>query len=401
MVRVVVVAARWLLVAGVLAAGAPGRAWCQDGSGKPDVAVMPFDLRKLDVELGNTLTDTFQITFAKVTGLNVIGQMDISAMVGLEKEKQLLACAEGSCLAEIGGALGVRYIVTGRFAGVGDSWVITVKLIDVQRASVVLSDQETVDSPGEKELLKAVQELAQRFAVAAKAKTAAKVTAPVAPPPAAAAPPQAPAPAEDRPGGAPPPVAPPVEPPAPPEPTPSVDQDGPGPLEDVADLSESRGGGAPVQPWKVSQLAHCCTGCWWCGSTVPVNCCASMACLGVLYNYQDLLGLGFLGAAVGVVMSGLPLALGCAGGPATLVWFLLRGKFEGSEPEPPAPVTTPQKTRPTSGPGPVTPVATPAPEEPVPQAQPVEEPAPEFKPPADDKAETAKPKKKGKKKGGR
>lgn len=161
----------WRLVAGLglLLAQGVDQAWAQQEE-RADIAIMPFDKRKLDAELPDTLTDSFQIQFARSSGRSVIGKTDIVAMLGLEKEKELAGCDEGSCLAEIGGALGVRYIVTGRFAAVGRSYVITVKLIDVKRANVVVSDQENVSSDDEQALLDAVQKLSERFGAEARKK---------------------------------------------------------------------------------------------------------------------------------------------------------------------------------------------------------------------------------------
>lgn len=146
-----------------------------------DVAIMPFDRRKLDVELSDALADVFQVAFSRASRLSVLAQSDIGAMVGFEKQKELAGCEGGSCLAEIGGALGVRYIVTGRFARVGSSYLCLVKLIDVQHGSVVASDQET--APAEEQLLlEAVQKLGTRFGQAVATKVTPPPTTPVAPP---------------------------------------------------------------------------------------------------------------------------------------------------------------------------------------------------------------------------
>ena len=52
------------------------------------------------------------------TGLRVTTRAEILAVVGLERQKQLLGCSEDatSCLTELAGALGVEAIVTGSVA---------------------------------------------------------------------------------------------------------------------------------------------------------------------------------------------------------------------------------------------------------------------------------------------
>jgi len=69
--------------------------------------------------------------------LQFIGSGDIRAMLGLERERQLLGCSDGSCLAEIGGALGVTYLVSTEGTQVGSTWVVTMALIEVGKSKVV------------------------------------------------------------------------------------------------------------------------------------------------------------------------------------------------------------------------------------------------------------------------
>lgn len=72
--------------------------------------------------------------------LKVITQQDISAAISMERQKQLLGttCTEDSaCLAELSGALGARYLVTGRLDRFGSKYVLTASLFDSQRATVL------------------------------------------------------------------------------------------------------------------------------------------------------------------------------------------------------------------------------------------------------------------------
>lgn len=71
---------------------------------------------------------------ARAPAVQVIGSGDIRAMVGFEREKQLMGCSESSCLAEIGGALGVEYMLTTDCGKTGGTWLINMVLIDVGRA---------------------------------------------------------------------------------------------------------------------------------------------------------------------------------------------------------------------------------------------------------------------------
>ncbi len=70
-------------------------------------------------------------------GHRTISSADLDAMLSLEKQKDLLGCEENtSCLAEIGGALGVELMVAGTIGRLGGSYTLTLTLIDTRRAEV-------------------------------------------------------------------------------------------------------------------------------------------------------------------------------------------------------------------------------------------------------------------------
>jgi hypothetical protein len=64
-------------------------------------------------------------------GLKMITNTEMSALLGLEKQKELAGCADGgsSCLTELANALGADGIVTGSIAKLGDRYHVTVKVI--------------------------------------------------------------------------------------------------------------------------------------------------------------------------------------------------------------------------------------------------------------------------------
>jgi len=69
----------------------------------------------------------------------VMSPTDVQAVLSVERQKQLLGCSEGTCLADIGGALGVEKIVTGSAAKLGESWMLHLQLVDARNASVLRS----------------------------------------------------------------------------------------------------------------------------------------------------------------------------------------------------------------------------------------------------------------------
>lgn len=88
---------------------------------------------------------------SEVAALRVVTEQDIAALIGLERQKQLLGanCEEGSsCFTELAGAIGSKYLVTGRLDRFGDRWTLTTTLIDAERNEALTRtrhDAETED----------------------------------------------------------------------------------------------------------------------------------------------------------------------------------------------------------------------------------------------------------------
>jgi TolB-like protein len=67
---------------------------------------------------------------------SVIGSSDVAAMISAEQQKQALGCDEDSCLAQLGGALGVPYLLMGSLGRVGSRYMLNIKLLAVEDAKV-------------------------------------------------------------------------------------------------------------------------------------------------------------------------------------------------------------------------------------------------------------------------
>jgi len=138
-----IVAAQLLLLplgAGAAEAGAP------KPSARPKLAVTEIRAPSGDAELGKLLSE-LALTEASASGrFSVIGQSDVAAMLGLEKQKQMLGCADSSeCFAEIGGALGADYLLVGTAGQLGALWRIDLKLVEVRKRQVAARAGESVE----------------------------------------------------------------------------------------------------------------------------------------------------------------------------------------------------------------------------------------------------------------
>ena len=87
----------------------------------------------------------------------VLGRTDIESMLGLEADRQKLGCFDdSSCIAEIGGALGVRYMLTGNLGRIGESLLFNIKRIDVNQAKAVGRVSRRIKGGTDEQLLDAL-----------------------------------------------------------------------------------------------------------------------------------------------------------------------------------------------------------------------------------------------------
>ncbi|MEL6759214.1 MAG: PEGA domain-containing protein [Myxococcota bacterium] len=100
------------------------------------VAVMDLDSLGLDEASAKNLTQVLSGSLKQVQGAEIVSQEDIRSLLELEAQRQLLGCDEMSCMAELGGALGVDRMVTGSVGYLGDRYVVSLRLIDPRAARV-------------------------------------------------------------------------------------------------------------------------------------------------------------------------------------------------------------------------------------------------------------------------
>lgn len=125
----------------------------------PPKKVAVFDLEATGVE--PTLAQATSLILptevrSRLPGAQVISSSEIQTMLGLEKQRAMMGCTDANCLAEIGGALGVDELVSGRLGKVGRTYVLEIRRTDVRKARVVGSAARTVRGD-EDALLEAIQ----------------------------------------------------------------------------------------------------------------------------------------------------------------------------------------------------------------------------------------------------
>ena len=94
----------------------------------------------------------------------VLGKTDIDTMLGLEEERQKLGCLDkASCIAEIGGALGVQQIISGNIGRIGESLLLNLKRIDVRRAKAVSRVSRRFKGGSEEQILDALPDIVKEL----------------------------------------------------------------------------------------------------------------------------------------------------------------------------------------------------------------------------------------------
>ena len=102
----------------------------------------------------------------RAPGLAVVTAREISTLLGLERQKQLLGCNEnaGACIAELANALGVDAIVVGDVAKFGQTYQVNVKALNASDAKVLAARSARVE--GDVATLDAVASLGRQRAAA-------------------------------------------------------------------------------------------------------------------------------------------------------------------------------------------------------------------------------------------
>ncbi len=145
------------------AAGAAGR--------KTKVVVLPL------LALGGVTTDTVQLLgdalageLRRRAGVSVLTQADVSALLGVEKTRQMLGCSESGCMAEIGGALGADRVIHGSLGRVGASLIVNLSALEPRRGAAVASVSQRLRGADDEVLLDALPAVADALLAEAAAR---------------------------------------------------------------------------------------------------------------------------------------------------------------------------------------------------------------------------------------
>lgn len=104
---------------------------------KPKLAVLDVQAVGVAQEAAVALGDSMTQELARRGFFDVISSSDIRALLGVERQKQLLGCEESSCTAELSGALGARFVLQSSLTRLGSTLQLSVQMMDTSKAQTV------------------------------------------------------------------------------------------------------------------------------------------------------------------------------------------------------------------------------------------------------------------------
>lgn len=137
------------VVDGAPPAAAPSATQNDPGARKETlrVAVMELGGEGVPAALVRTLTGIITETLDGLGPFKTLSSADIQSMLEYEAEKQNLGCTDASCLAEIVGALGADYLITGTVTRLGEPYLVQLQLFDVNGAKVEARESREHSGP--------------------------------------------------------------------------------------------------------------------------------------------------------------------------------------------------------------------------------------------------------------
>jgi hypothetical protein len=103
----------------------------------PRILVLVPKGETVPVEVRHAIASTLTVELGKTGRFTALSSSELSQLTELEADKQATGCDTSSCLGEIAGALGARFVVFGDATQLGSLLVVNLSLFDVERAASV------------------------------------------------------------------------------------------------------------------------------------------------------------------------------------------------------------------------------------------------------------------------
>lgn len=100
------------------------------------VALLDLEANRAAAEAAPGVTSLLASRLSESPEVRLIAHRDITVALGVERQRQLLGgdCSAAECMTELSGALGARYLVSGRLDRFGSRYVLAATVFDSQAA---------------------------------------------------------------------------------------------------------------------------------------------------------------------------------------------------------------------------------------------------------------------------
>ncbi len=117
---------------------------------KSRVLVLEPSSEVIDKPTLGTIASLMLVELSKNPTIEVVSATDVRRLAELEGDKQAMGCADNSCLADLAGAMGARYVVFGDVGKLGSLMILNLNLFDSTKAVAV--NRVTVKASGAEDL---------------------------------------------------------------------------------------------------------------------------------------------------------------------------------------------------------------------------------------------------------
>ncbi len=110
------------------------------GAEKPKLAITALSSAgEVAPDIAKSITELVTAEVAARGYFDAISSAEIATLLGVERQRQLLGCNEesGSCLAEMTGAIGARFVMSGTLAKLGGVFQLNLQVMDTNTAKVI------------------------------------------------------------------------------------------------------------------------------------------------------------------------------------------------------------------------------------------------------------------------
>lgn len=133
---------------------APGTTAPDGRAPRAQVLVLSLEPQRVDPQLAAVLDGLITQRVSDVPSLEVVTSKDLQQLADLESQRMQTGCDTASCLAEIAGALGARYVIYGSVGRLGELLVVQLNLFDSEAGKAIARADARAD--GEAELAEGV-----------------------------------------------------------------------------------------------------------------------------------------------------------------------------------------------------------------------------------------------------